>query len=297
MRALAALIMRGRIAAALVLGVSTLIPLLGWVGAAALALVTLRRGPVEGLLVALGGAVVLAGGFAAVLGTPVPMVPLAAQFWLPVLALAAVLRWTVSLGRTLEAAAVLSAMLVVGIHVLLDDPAAYWTEVFRRALTALQGQAPEAQVVEIFARSVAPGMTGLWAMNLLLVAVASLLLGRWWQSLLYNPGGFGEEFRALRLSPWLAGLNLAAALGSVVMAAGLLPDLTTAMGAVFVLQALAVAHWLTHRRRLSRVWLVGLYLLMPFLLRLLALLGMADVFIDLRRRVEARSGPGGPGES
>ena len=297
MHALAALIMRGRIAAALVLGVSTLVPLLGWVGAAALALVTLRRGPAEGLLVAAGGGAVLAAGFAAALGTPAPMVPLAAQFSLPVLALACVLRWTVSLGRTLEAASVLSGMLVVGIHLLVDDPAGYWTDVFRQALTVLSGQAPDPQVVDVFARSVAPGMTGLWAMNLLLVAVASLLLGRWWQALLYNPGGFGSEFRALRLSPWLAGVNLAAALGSAVTASGLLPDLTMAMGAVFALQALAVAHWLTHQRRLGRAWLVGLYLVTPFLLRLLALLGMVDVFVDLRRRVEARSGPGGPGES
>ena len=38
-------------------------------------------------------------------------------------------------------------------------------------------------------------------------AVVSLVLGRYWQASLYNPGGFGEEFRALRFrKPWQLGL-------------------------------------------------------------------------------------------
>jgi hypothetical protein len=31
------------------------------------------------------------------------------------------------------------------------------------------------------------------------IAVLSLMLGRYWQALLYNPGGFGSEFRALKV--------------------------------------------------------------------------------------------------
>lgn len=37
-----------------------------------------------------------------------------------------------------------------------------------------------------------------------IVSLLCLMLGRYWQSVLYNPGGFGLEFRALRLSPPLA---------------------------------------------------------------------------------------------
>lgn len=295
MRALAALIMRGRLPAAGVLGLTTLVPFLGWVGTAALALVTLRRGPAEGLLVAGLGAALAAVLMAGALGTPAPLLVLVAQFWLPALVLALVLRATVSLGRTLEAASVLAGALVVATHLLLDAPAEFWSRVLMAVMESLYGQPPGPELQAVIEGSVAPAMTGIWAMNLLLVALASLLLARWWQALLYNPGGFGEEFRALRLSPWLAGLNLAVAIGSLAVPLGMLPDLTTAMGAVFAMQALAVAHWLTHRRRLGRAWLVVIYLLAPFLLRLLALVGMVDVFLDLRRRMDAASGDGGGG--
>ena len=297
MRALAALVMRGRLPAAALLGLTTLVPFLGWIGTAALALVALRRGPAEGLLVAGLGGALAAVLMAAALGTPAPMLALVGQFWVPVLVLALVLRATVSLGRTLEAASLLSGVLVVATHLALQDPARFWSDVLLAVMESLYGQPPGPEMQAVIEGSVAPAMTGIWAMNLLLVALASLLLGRWWQALLYNPGGFGAEFRALRLSPWLAGLNLAVAVGSLAMPIGLLPDLTTAMGAVFALQALAVAHWLTHHRRLGRAWLVVVYLLMPFLLRLLALVGMVDVFLDLRRRMEAGSRGDGSGEA
>ncbi len=297
MRGLAALIMRGRLPAAGVLGLTTLVPFLGWLGTAALALVTLRRGPAEGLLVAGLGAALAAALMSAALGTPGPLLVLVTQFWLPALALAMVLRWTVSLGRTLEAASLASGLLVVATHLVLETPAEFWSGVLMAAMESLYGQPPGPELQAVIEGSVAPAMTGLWAMNLLLVALASLLLARWWQGLLYNPGGFGEEFRALRLSPWLAGLNLAVAFGSLAVPLGMLPDLTAAMGAVFAMQALAVAHWLAHRRRLSRVWLVAIYLLAPFLLRLLALVGMVDVFLDLRRRMDAASNDGGNGSA
>ena len=34
-----------------------------------------------------------------------------------------------------------------------------------------------------------------------MMSVLCLLLARYWQAALYNPGGFGEEFRALQYSP------------------------------------------------------------------------------------------------
>src|SRR5690606_23988565 len=51
---------------------------------------------------------------------------------------------------------------------------------------------------------ITPVLTGLMAALLQIVSLLCLMLGRYWQSVLYNPGGFGLEFRALRLSPPLA---------------------------------------------------------------------------------------------
>src|SRR3546814_10253758 len=41
----------------------------------------------------------------------------------------------------------------------------------------------------------APVLTGLLAALLQVVTLLSLMLGRYWQAALYNPGGFGSEFR------------------------------------------------------------------------------------------------------
>ena len=40
--------------------------------------------------------------------------------------------------------------------------------------------------------------------------ILCLFVSRWWQAMLYNPGGFGEEFRQLRLDVRAAGLSIIA---------------------------------------------------------------------------------------
>ena len=44
-----------------------------------------------------------------------------------------------------------------------------------------------------------PQVAALLATGNAVIAVLSLMLGRYWQALLYNPGGFGSEFRALKM--------------------------------------------------------------------------------------------------
>ncbi len=91
MLGLATFIMRGRSQAALVAAVfavlSLLFPLAGMLSSATVALVTLRLGPVEGLIV--GAFAGLASGlFAfAALGSPAPALGFALALWLPVWAL------------------------------------------------------------------------------------------------------------------------------------------------------------------------------------------------------------------
>ncbi|MEZ5581549.1 MAG: hypothetical protein R3F37_01040 [Candidatus Competibacteraceae bacterium] len=54
----------------------------------------------------------------------------------------------------------------------------------------------------------APMVVGLIFANGLASLLCGLLLGRWWQALLFNPGGFSREFHELRLDgkppglPW-----------------------------------------------------------------------------------------------
>jgi len=121
------------------------------------------------------------------------------------------------------------------------------------------------------------------------IVLLCLLLGRWWQAVLYNPGGFREEFHSLRLTRWFAGLVLALVVGSMVTPPGIVSDLASVMGAVFLLQTLAVMHAIAAMRGWHVGWLIGAYLILPLMLRPAALLGLADSFVDFRARAASRA--------
>jgi len=183
--------MRGRVQAlwVAVLGASTL--MFSWVSAAVIALVTLRRGPGEGAYI-LAWAVLPAGFLLFTFGDSGPL-----GMILGTTVLAVVLRWLSSWPLVLLAAMAVGAftgfaLLIFG-GVFLEQLAEVFTEFFSR----FEGQLPEAQLQ-------APGVVTLAGMLGLINAISCvlcLLLARWWQSALYNPGGFREEFHGLRLSP------------------------------------------------------------------------------------------------
>jgi hypothetical protein len=142
---------------------------------------------------------------------------------------------------------------------------------------------------------VAPVLTGLIASLLQLVSVLSLMLGRYWQAALYNPGGFGSEFRALKLPPALAfGLLAAMLLGPNL---GLeLAMLTPICSVPLAFAGLALVHGLAKQGGLAGFWLVGLYvsllLFMQLIYPLLVVLAIVDSLIDFRGRKARKNGAG-----
>jgi hypothetical protein len=304
MKALAAFVMRGRSPAALVAAVAAvlfwLFPPFLVASDAAVALVTLRRGAAEGAWVmALAGlgAVALTG---LALGTPWPMLEVLPVCWLPLWLLALVLRATVSLSRTVQAAALLGLLGVGGIYLALGDPAIWWGGVlgqWERELAALAppGQpADPATLDQLLAllKEWAPYLPGQVVGAVLLFALVGLLLGRWWQALLFNAGGFRPEFHELRLGRPLAVLTLA--LFGAAMLSGW-PPLSNAalvLGLLYTVQGVALVHAVAFGRRLSPAWLLLFYLLLlvPLLSQLVMALGVADAWADFRNRVRPRLG-------
>lgn len=292
MRGLAAFIMRGRLSALGVLFAVSLVPVLGWLSGAVLALVGLRRGPVEGLLLALAAALATALLLGLAFGTPALAAQPLLELWLPVLVLAGWLRYTVSLSSTLRLAAVLAAMAILILHLAIPDQAAYWGEFLlrmERLFTGGEGQ----EAWRLMRERLLPVMAGLVVLSQLGVVLASLLLGRWWQSLVYNPGGFRQEFHGLDLG---RGFGIAAAVLLALAAwqgTGLAQNIALVAAGVFVLQALALAHAAVAARGMSGAWLIGLYLLLPFGFELLAVVGIAGAVFGWRRRIRERTDAGG----
>lgn len=299
MRGLAAFIMQGRArAVAAICGLtalSWLLSLASLLSTAAVALPTLRLGARQGAIVIAAALAVMAGLSAVLLGSPLGAVP-ALVLWGPVWLLAVLLRESGRLELALGGAALLGIAVVLGIYTVYDDPTAHWLETLRGFAKPYLEQAHSRAETELLWQGLAGFaryMTGLVAAGLTLSLSLGLLIARWWQATLYNPGGFRGEFISLRQPPvaahlWLGVMALAGILeggGSEIAWNFALPPTT-----LFALTGFAVLHALLSGSGGGRFWLAGIYVALLFmspLLVVIALIGFSDTWIDWRRRFAA----------
>jgi len=208
LKGLANFIMRGRLQALVVAVAGAGSLLFCWVSAAAIALVTLRRGAGQGAWLLLwavlpAGALMLAfgdsGPLALLLGTGV---------------LALVLRLTVSLPMALLASVPVGLATGLAVATFGGPVLEQMLVFFDQFLGNLEQQtAVEGAAAVSLARPTALQVAGMLGAANAILSVLCLLLARWWQAALYNPGGFGSEFRALYYPPAVSTLLLVAALG------------------------------------------------------------------------------------
>ena len=299
MKAFAAFAMRSPLNAGLVVACTLLLglalPPLGWVSAGVVALVALRlgAGPALRLVIPAVAGLGIAGQL--VLGQGVAIAASALGFWLPSLVLALVLRQRVRLDDTLLTACALGWLLVIGMWVAAGDPVAFWQSWLERAFPpdqwAQRLEVPVSAMQEMFA-SIAPIMTGLLAAATVLGAIVSLLLGRWLQAELYNPGGFGQEFRALRLGRSAAVIAVGVCALGLFTEVAFLQSLALVAATVYAFQGLAVVHGVVHGAQMGTPWMAALYIallpLLPYVVTGLIVVGAADAWADYRRRVRPR---------
>lgn len=307
MRALASYVTKGFSQALLVtVGfavLSLILPPLGLISGAALALVTLRMGGHQGAVVMLA-ATAFVGGLAYLsLGNLAPALVFLLAMWLPLWVLAQVLRSSRSLSLTNMVAGGLGLLGVLAAHLLLGDTSAWWHEVLTKLFEpAMEAGGPLAdkQTVDEALAGIAQLMTGIMAAAMVLNAIMCLYLARGWQALLYNPGGFREEFHHLRLGRSLG--IVALALMGVYLLPGeglssLVGDMLIVIISLYLVQGVALIHAVVAIKRLHVAWLVGMYVLiffaLPQLSLVLAALGFADTWMDFRRRLERRTPPQG----
>jgi hypothetical protein len=271
--------------------VAMMLPPIGIISGATPALVTLRRGGLAGVqvvVVALVGTGLL--GYL-LLNSPWVGLGIAAIQWLPVVLLALILRQTVSLPLAVLAAGALGMVGLAALYLVEPDPGAMWRamleQVFRPKLEQAGTDLSQTQI-DALLDQVARMMSAALAASLSVSMVLSLLLARWWQALLDNPGGFGREFRSLRLGRSVSFIALVVFVAVALVQGPLLLGLAAVLAGILLFQGLAVVHGLVAVRRLNVGWLVAVYVLLflvPQSLVLLSALGLVDNWLDLRARV------------
>lgn len=291
---LASFILKGPSQAALVAAsmaiLGLVVPPAAWVSAAAIVLVTLVNGPKNGLITT--ALSLLGAGIFAYLIFASPQVALAFVLlaWLPAWLVASVLRQTVSLAYSLQILTVMGLVAVVMVYLLAPDIGEHWRELLDTMVAQLAEQSEDFTLAELTRTEdwIIAFLPGLFVSSIMSGTMLSLFLGRWWQAVFYNPGGFGQEFRSLDLGKFsalcaMAILLIAMAIGNVFSVA-----MVTVVSVLYGVQALSLLHAAIKIRQVNTAWLFVIYLIMffvPQVLLLLILASFVDPWLDIRRRV------------
>jgi hypothetical protein len=260
------------------------------VSGAIISLSTLRFGATQGLRVLAVGIVVAGVAYYALLQQPGAAVLLCVT-WLPALVVGQVLRSSHSQGLALTACAVFAAAYAASVRLAVADVTAYWV-----ARLHDLGETVSKQGGTFFDADEIAVVAGVMHEATIVVAclywMTTVLLARWWQAELYNPGGFGSEFRRLMIPRTVSPIAALIAVFALVQlfaggARGLASDLLVVLVVLFAFQGLALVHHRVHKVGLAKWWLVGFYvlvILMPHRVGLiLAFVGLADTLADIRR--------------
>lgn len=279
MRVLAEFIMRGRMQACLVGVFGSLLP---FVSVSTIGLVTLRKGAAEGFIVSLW--VILPLLLSYMFSASSPFMAVVSGVALINMALVAnahrvTADWNFSLGIATLSGVVLVCLAGLLFQAEMND---FVNELEEMLATASE---QSGQTMLVLTRN---GFLAFVAWVVIFNTVIGLVLSRWWQALLYNPGGFQEEFQMLRLSPKLSLVCLSIFIAGLALGGNY--QLWLRLASIpLLIGGLAIVHYVVQHKGFGRqvlvVIYVGLILFGPVLMVLLGALGAADSVMNFRTRL------------
>lgn len=282
MRALAEFLMRGPKQAVIVAVVAAALPLMFWLSAAVLTLVTLRKGVGQGLTV-LAWALLPAVAWWIRLGDPGTLLVLVFS-WV----MAVVLRQTISWEKALIAGVITAVLTGALMPTLLPEVIQQLTTMAKEIYNQI-----DPEMVKQLSGELEPMFTSLMVGSLaatyFALAIGSVLLARSWQSTLYNPGGFRKEFHSFKLSPVFS----LCAIGLILFGPAISLNavlLVLVVSIPLTLAGIALVHGSVAKRNLGGHWLFAFYMtaliLGPSLLLLIIFMAILDSWFDFRGRIE-----------
>lgn len=297
MQFIASYIMKGRLQAMMVAATLALLsipfPPASIVSSASVALVTLRLGAREGVYV-----LVCACLAAAILGVALNVgyqfaLMYGLVLWMPVWVISIVLREGRHLAIAIEIAVLLGLVGVLGFYLYEPQAAGVWQDVLMAMMQPVLQARPDISLEDArqSAQTMAHLMTGLLGAGSVYGLLLGLFLARWWQAALFNPGGFRVEFLGLKGHKQLA-LATSVTIAVAAMTSGLLSEigwnLILVASVLYTFVGTAVLHAAFANMKSSRFMVPFLYLtliLIPHMLVVVALMGLTDPWLDLRKKI------------
>ncbi|MBN4063192.1 hypothetical protein JYT79_00270 [Cardiobacterium sp. AH-315-I02] len=291
---LAKFVLKGQSQAALVVAsmaiLGLMVPPAAWISAAAIVLVTLVHGQKSGLITtalsSLGAAIFSYLIFA----TPQVAVIFVLLVWLPAWLMAMVLRQTVSLAFSLQVLTAISLFAIALIYMLFPNFGELWREPLDHMVAELAQQSDQFSLAQLSQTQdwIIAFLPGLFVGSIMFGTILSLLLGRWWQAIFYNPGGFAEEFQSLNLGKRVAIVAVLIMLMAMFANNVFAIAMVTVVFVLYGIQALSLLHAAINIRQLNGTWLWVIYVIMFFIPQFLLMLivaSLADPWLDIRQRL------------
>jgi hypothetical protein len=287
-------ILSGRLQAIVATTLSALIsmlvlPFAYLISGSVIGLITLRKGATIGMQTLVASLLVWYVFFAVASLPQQVCIAFALAIWLPVWLASMALRLSEEQGVLICVAGLLVISLIIAAYITIGDVANWWQQWFVLMLEEAMPVERLDQYKEILEAG-AKMINSMMAMAFMLNIILAVFCARWWQSRLFNPGGFKKEFYRLRLPAAILPVS------AVVMLLVFLPDdpwqsmlrdITVILMFVYLIQGISSVHRNVDKFKLSTAWLVSMYcllVLMPQMGLLIACLGMTDVYINWRRK-------------
>lgn len=212
--------------------------------------------------------------------------------WLPMMVLAEILRRSHSISFTVIAGMLLAMLAVLAQYLLWPESEQVLQALLQQMLQGFeQSSAEQGQQLQQLLQSMLHWTVILMVAVMYSTFIATLMAARWFQAKLAGVEGFQDEFYSIRLGKVAAGAGAALFVLNALLQQDWLLSLLMVYMAAFLYQGLAVLHsWNTARKGKTITWLFLLYAMMmiiPQVAGLVALLGVADNWMNFRAKLKA----------
>ena len=279
---LASFIMRGRAHASAVAALGNTLPL---ITPATIGLVALRKGFSEGGLICLWGLLPVFLTYFYSDSNQFFVLVTACNF-LNILLVSGILRYRGDWEMTLVSLVIISIILMGSLLLIFQQD---FEVLVQRLIEVFEEASRQTNIESLKIKKSSIAVFTTW--TIILNTFLGVVIARWWQSIIFNPGGFKAEFQGIRLNRRL----LIFIFSILVLSSAIFNQYSNwAYLSIFplVVGGLSLFHWLVNEKNLGKVPIIFTYVFMvlftPFVILILALLGTVDCFYNVRQRLRAK---------
>ena len=279
---LASFIMRGRVQASAVAALGNALPL---ITPATIGLVALRKGFIEGGLICLWGLLPVFLTYFYSDSNQFFVLVTACNF-LNILLVSGILRYRGDWEMTLVSLVIISIILMGSLLLIFQQD---FEVLVQRLIEVFEEASRQTNIESLKIEKSSIAVFTTW--TIILNTFLGVVIARWWQSIIFKPGGFKEEFQGIRLNRRL----LILIFSILVLSSAIFNQYSNwAYLSIFplVVGGLSLFHWLINEKNLGKVPIIFTYVFMvlftPYVILILALLGTVDCFYNVRQKLRVK---------